>query len=135
MRIINSPSPRGLRVSKLLAAVLAVAALAPAGASANYTGWYDSYIGSGAANRKGDISRTTLTSSGVSSFCGSCRIWAGAHYAGGLTLYASWAEGYGDACHNYGTNNIGAMIEAPYVAQNIFLAIAGWQGNDGGFYC
>lgn len=45
---------------------------------------------------------------------------AGAHYSGGWTLYANFAEGWGYVCHSYGGGStLGALIENPHsVTQN-----------------
>ncbi|MFL5844315.1 MAG: hypothetical protein ACJ762_06445 [Solirubrobacteraceae bacterium] len=106
-------------------------AITPTAATAGWSNYFSGLIGTGVANRQADGSRDNLNASYVASYCSTCRIWAGAHYAGGTTLYASWAEGYQIACHNYGTPNIGAMIEAPYVSQYIDVATAGINGT----YC
>lgn len=125
------------RISPALAILLVGLALAPAVASADLTIYFQGdTVGFGNPNgRKADVTRSLLTSSGVNSYCSSCQIWAGAHYSGGTTLYANWATGNGDACHNYGTANIGAMMEAPDQRQSIFAAAAGWSGSSGGTYC
>lgn len=123
------------RLLSAVAALLLVATALPSVAAANWTPWFDDVLEVGLSGRRGDLTRTLLTSSGVQSMCGNCQIWAGAHYSGGLSLYANWATGTSYACHNYGTSNIGAMIEAPYTRQEILSAIAGWQGNEGSFYC
>ena len=125
------------RVAGTAAAFLATAALAPTLAMADLTAYFNSPppISTGVAGRVSDISRTHLTSSGVGSYCDTCTIWAGAHYPGGNSLFASWASGLGEACHNYGGENIGAMIEAPWTSQNIVIALAGWTGSSGSNCC
>lgn len=131
-----SDGRKSRRVVATVAATLCVlGASHPQLAKADMTLYFQGNMSTGVSGRQADVSRSTLTASAVSSFCNNCQIWAGAHYAGGTTLYASWAQGVGEACHNYGTNNIGAMIEAPYTAQNIVGAIAGWVGSGGGSYC
>lgn len=40
---------------------------------------------------------------------------AGAHYPGGTSLYANWAEGWGFACHPYAAGQtLGAMLRNPH---------------------
>lgn len=129
---------QGFAKAALAVALVGAAFSMPPAASANFTGYFQSppVLYTGVANRKSDLTRTLLWTSAVDSYCDTCRIWAGAHPQGSNSLYGSWAEGYGYACHSYNTNNIGAMIEAPYVAQNIFLALSGWSGgNTDGRYC
>lgn len=130
---LGETSRWGVRMAGVLLALLVGAALMlPAAASANWTPYWSGWSGT---SRHGDVTRTTLTMSSAQSYsCGSCAVWAGAHYSGGLTLYASWATGNGYACHNYGTNNIGAMFETPYTSQNMD-GRSGWVGDQGGFYC
>ena len=123
------------RLCGLLAACALAAALAPTAASADVTAyWNGDSGGTGLAGRHGDLTRSLLTASDVFSNSGGYEVWAGAHYSGGQTLYASWATGIQYACHQYGTANIGAMFETPYTQQTV-AANAGWQGAFGSWYC
>lgn len=50
---------------------------------------------------------------------------AGAHLPGGHTLYASWAEGWGFACHSYAAGQtLGAMIRNPH---SVTIYMAGYR--------
>jgi hypothetical protein len=123
------------RLSGLIAMSVLCVALAPAAAQADLTNyWSGDSGGTGLSGRHADATRSFLTSSEASAAGSSYEIWAGAHYAGGNTLYASWATGAGHACHHYGTNDIGAMFETPY-NQYYAFAYSGWQGSLGSYYC
>lgn len=135
MRKLIAGKPVRSIVARTAVVLMACFVAAPAVASADLTGYFQGNIAQGVSGRQSDVSRSLLTSSGVLSNCNYCEIWAGAHYAGGNTLYANWATGTASACHNYGTANIGAMIESPNQGQNIFLAAAGWAGPNGSTYC
>lgn len=50
---------------------------------------------------------------------------AGAHYPGGQSLYANWAEGWGYSCHPYGGGaDLGAMLRNPHT---IAMAMTGFD--------
>ncbi|HEU4973801.1 MAG TPA: hypothetical protein VFT50_01830 [Baekduia sp.] len=111
-------------------------AVAPAAAHANATEYWNAFSGgSGLNGRHGDLTRTELTGSwGLDWSTFGQELWVGAHYSGSLTLYASWAVGTDNACHNYGSNNVGAMFETPYREYGV-RATSGWLGDLGPNHC
>jgi hypothetical protein len=130
---IKSRLGRRARLSGLFVAL--ALAVTPTAASANATQYWSTWSGgTGLSGRHGDITRSLLTGSWLNTPGQSYEVYAGAHYSGGNTLYASWAQGWGNACHNYGTNNIGAMFETPWINE-VVNAEAGWYGGEGASYC
>lgn len=74
----------------------------------------------GAGSRDASPSYQQFRASAAVADCSCHAIDASAHYPGGWTQYAGWAEGLGNACHSYaGTDTLGALIMNPHtVTQN-----------------
>lgn len=84
-----------------------------------------------AGARDAGASVSALTASNAWADSSGHKIRAGAHYPGGWTLYAGFAEGWGYACHSYSPNNLGALIENPHtVTQD--PVVAGHQNGGAG---
>lgn len=112
----------------LAATIVSSTFIAPAVAGAESTNWKYGFLGAGA--RDADVTRTALQASGANADGSNHKIQAGAHYPGGWDLFDVYAEGWGTACHNYASRNLGAMVRNPHTVDQLPVgAVAGWRGS------
>lgn len=93
---------------------LAATLLMVSPASADEVTWKYGWLGAN-GGRDASASYPQFRASGAVADSLNHKIRAGAHYPGGWTLYASFAEGWGSACHSYaGDQDLGALLENPH---------------------
>ncbi len=94
----------------------------PTAASATEWWWKSGLLSAGARDASGSVSQ--LRASGGIAESNARKIRVGAHLPGGWTLYASFVEGWGSACHSYaGTMSLGGLLENPHTVNQLVLGV------------
>jgi hypothetical protein len=90
--------------------------------------YHDATLAAGAVD--GDASHSAFLVSFAQGDSMSHKIQAGAHFSGGWTLYANYAEGYLTACHSYdGSQTLGGLVRNPHTVPQFVYAQSGWGGS------
>ncbi len=103
----------GRALSALAACACAIGVLASTTTEAHAGAYWSGLVAP--LDRKASGSAYNLRSSWAYSDSISHKANTGAHYPGGTSLYANWAEGWGWACHPYAAGQtLGGMLRNPH---------------------